>query len=380
MIASAVLGILCISIWLYLLLGRGGFWRVRVRHEPTSAALRVIAIVPARDEAAVVNRSVSSLLAQTGVDLSLILVDDHSRDFTAEIAFETAGAMDRMDRLTVIKAPPLPDGWSGKLWAVQQGIDEARKHEADFYLLTDADIVHSPASVSSLVTLAEAGRYDLASYMVKLECRTLAERLLIPPFVYFFLQLYPPQWIRDPAATTAGAAGGCILIRPEALQRAGAMQSIRNEIIDDCALARAVKGTGGRVWLGLTDSAHSVRPYRSFAEIERMIARSAFNQLRHSMLLLALAIVGLLLTYVVPVALLFGPFPWLAAAACALMLVTYWPMVRFYQLNPLWTLTLPLAAMFYLAATLDSAIQFWTGRGGQWKGRTQDVPSAGSSG
>ena len=375
MTAALLLGFLCILIWLYLLLGRGGFWMVphiSLPYGDVGPHPRIVAIVPARNEAEVIGRSVRSLLDQVGLDLHLILIDDHSDDDTASEARNAAGVKENC--LTVITAPPLPDGWSGKLWAVQQGIEEAQKRPADFYLLTDADIEHAPANVSSLVSIANAGQHDLASYMVKLHCATLSEKLLIPAFVYFFFQLYPPAWISNPKAKTAGAAGGCILVRPDALQRAGAMQSIRSEIIDDCALAREVKRTGGRVWLGLTESATSIRPYRFFAEIERMIARTAFNQLGHSPLMLVVAIFGLLLTYIAPTAVFFS-CPWLGAIASALMLISYYPMIRFYRLNPIWTVTLPLAAIFYMCATLDSAIRYWTGKGGQWKGRAQDQPA-----
>jgi hopene-associated glycosyltransferase HpnB len=369
----ALIGWLPLAIWLYLLIGRGGFWRARLRWEQTqSAAARVIAVVPARNEAEAIGAAIRSLLAQSGVELRVVLVDDHSTDGTAAVAQEAAAWVGGEDRLTVIQGTPVPEGWTGKLWAAQQGIDAALALPPDFLLLTDADIEHSPESVASLVAIAEAGKYDLASYMVKLHCRTVPERLLIPAFVYFFFQLYPPKWISDPQSKMAGAAGGCMLIRPEALTRAGAMHSIRGEIIDDCALAREVKRTGGRLWLGLTESARSIRPYRTFGEIERMIARTAFNQLRHSVLLLIVAILGLLLTYIVPLALLTGPTWPFGAAACALMVASYWPMIRFYRLNPLWALTLPLAALFYMAATLDSAIRYWIGAGGQWKGRAQD--------
>ena len=260
-----MLGIACVLIWLYLLIGHGGFWRVkmaphngsRLADVGTPARLpQVIAIIPARNEEDVIARAVTSLLAQTNVDLRIVIVDDNSTDTTTEVSRQ-AGA-NAAERVTIITGKPLLAGWSGKLWAVQQGIEDAQQFRPDYLLLTDADIEHSPDSVSSLVTIAERGRYDLASYMAKLECRSRAERLLIPPFVYFFLQLYPPKWIADPRSTMAGAAGGCILIRPEALQRAGAMESIRAEIIDDCALARAVKRTGGRIWLGLTNTAASI--------------------------------------------------------------------------------------------------------------------------
>ena len=195
----------------------------------------------------------------------------------------------------------MPPGWSGKLWAVQQGIEQALQLQPKFLLLTDADIQHSPENVATLVAIAERGGYDLASFMVKLHCRSVAEKLLIPAFVFFFFLLYPPEWIRDPQRKTAGAAGGCMLIRPAALARAGGIAAIRHEIIDDCALAAAVKRSGGKVWLGVTQETRSLRAYGSFSEIERMIARTAFNQLRHSTWLLAAALAGLLLTYVLPV-------------------------------------------------------------------------------
>ena len=374
MTVTHMLGIACVVILVYLLFGRGTFWRITIRREPTSQIKKIIAIIPARNEAEVIGHAVASLLNQTGVDLRVVIVDDNSMDSTAEVARQASAAA--QDRVIILPGSPLPVGWSGKLWAVQQGIGYAQHLHADYLLLTDADIQHLPYNVAALVAIAEAGSYDLASYMVKLECKSWAERLLIPPFVYFFLQLYPPKWIRDPRAKTAGAAGGCILIRPDALDRAGGLKSIRHEVIDDCALAREVKRSGGRLWLGLTDSAVSIRPYQSWSAIERMIARSAFNQLGHSPLLLIVAILGLLLTYVAPVALLFAPPPWLGIAALVLMIISYLPMIRYYRLSPLWTVTLPLAAVFYMVATLDSAFRYWTGRGGEWKGRSQDIKSA----
>ncbi len=374
-----------------------------------------MAIVPARNEADVVGPCVTSLLGQCDVDLQVVLVDDSSTDGTAEIA-RRAAAGNQAHRLTVITGRPLPPGWSGKLWAVAQGVQQARamlndprvphpfdrlragsrpvlakvgesrlddaghpapfENPPDFLLLTDADVRHAPESVSQLAAIAEAERADVVSFMVRLRCRSLPERLLTPAFVFFFFMLYPPRWIADPRRQVAGAAGGSILVRPEALQRAGGIEAIRGEIIDDCALARAVKHSGGRVWLGLTDSAEQLRGYRSFGEIGRMIARTAFNQLHHSTALLIASLAGLVLTYVLPIAALFsgnltaavlGGMAWLA------MSLAYAPMVRFYRLNLLWTLTLPAAAGFYMGATILSAVDYWTGRGGQWKGRAQDI-------
>jgi hopene-associated glycosyltransferase HpnB len=228
--------------------------------------------------------------------------------------------------------------------------------------------------------LAQSGRYDLVSFMVRLSCQTAAEKLLIPAFVFFFFLLYPPAAIRSPCSKTAGAAGGCMLIRTSSLEAAGGIASIRFEIIDDCALAKAVKSSGGRVWIGLTETTRSLRKYESFPEIERMIARTAFNQLRHSWLLLAATCVGLAVTYLLPVGLLFCgrivPVV-LSCAAWLLMSVAYTPMVRFYGRPKFWSFTLPFAAAFYTAATIHSALQYASGRGGQWKGRAQDVSATG---
>jgi len=285
----------------------------------------------------------------------------------------------RPESLSVIAGTGLPQGWTGKLWAVDQGVQAALKQSPHYLLLTDADVRHAPDNVRTLVAIAEAGNYDLVSFMVKLHCKGLAERLLIPPFVFFFFLLYPPAWIRTRSRSTAGAAGGCILIRPEALELCGGVAAIRSEIIDDCALARAVKRFGGQVWLGLTPTTRSERAYGSLTEIERMIARTAFNQLRHSALLLTGAVIGLLITYLLPVALVFsgdrtlmafGALGWL------LMSLAYAPMARFYGLPLLGSLSLPASACFYLAATIHSAFKFWAGRGGEWKGRVQDTSAS----
>jgi hopene-associated glycosyltransferase HpnB len=305
--------------------------------------------------------------------LHIFVVDDNSTDGTAEAARLAAGP--NAEPVTVIPGRPLPPGWAGKLWAVHQGVEQALALHPDFLLLTDADIEHASHNVGLLAKQAETGGYDLASFMVKLHCRSVAERFLIPAFVFFFFMLYPPEWIRDPRRKTAGAAGGCILIRPAALERIGGIAAIRQEIIDDCALARAVKRSGGKVWLGAAADTHSVRPYNSFAEIERMIARTAFNQLRHSAAMLFGTVVAMLLIYVLPVALLVSGSVRLAtvgAVALTLMCVSYFPMVRFYGLNPLWALTLPASAAFYSLATVHSAVKYWRGRGGEWKGRVQD--------
>ena len=280
------------------------------------------------------------------------------------------------ERLTVLDGAPLQQGWTGKLWAMSQGVAEAAQFGPDYLLLTDADIEHDRHNVGALAAHAEAHRLDLTSLMVRLSTATFAERCLIPAFVFFFFKLYPPRWIGSARRKVAGAAGGCMLIRPEALERAGGLAAIRGRIIDDCALAAAVKASGGSLWLGLTRTTRSLRVYGSFAEIGAMISRTAFNQLRHSWWQLAAALLGLLVTYLLPPVLAFSPQPVAAAcsaAAWALMTLCYLPMVRFYRLPPLYALLLPAVALFYAGATLHSAVRYASGRGGHWKGRAQDA-------
>ncbi len=376
--AAAALPLL---VWLYLLGLRGGFWRV-ARHLPRPDAAtttrRVVAVIPARDEADVIGVAVRSLLQQElAGSMHVIVVDDASTDGTASAALAVAAAAGAADRLTVLDGAPLAAGWTGKLWAMSQGIAAAAERDPEYLLLTDADIEHDRDNVASLVASAEANGLDLASSMVRLSTATFAERSLIPAFVFFFLKLYPPAWVASPRARTAAAAGGCMLIRPAALARIGGLAAIRSSIIDDCALAAAVKASGGAISLGLTRSARSLRVYGSFAEIGRMIARTAFHQLRHSYLLLAATLLGLAVTYVAPPLLLITGDPLamgLGAAAWALMSLTYLPMVRFYGLSALWAPALPAIAAFYAGATLWSARQYRRGRGGRWKGRVQDAP------
>jgi hopene-associated glycosyltransferase HpnB len=368
-------------IWIYLLAGRGAFWRISkslARGMPQSTPVkRVLTVIPARNEAETIGETVTSLLQQDfPAPLHILVVDDGSLDRTAELARAAAERAGRESQLTVITGMPLPGGWTGKLWAVAQGIAEAETLAPDYLLLSDADIRHGPHSVAGLVATAESGRYDLASHMVKLSCMTTAEKALIPAFVFFFLKLYPPTWIRAEGSKTAGAAGGCILIRPEALRRIGGIAAIREDVIDDCALARAVKRSGGRVWMALTDETESIRSYGTLAEICRMISRTAFNQLRHSRLLLAVALIGLFFTYLLPPLLLLTgrKIPMvLAATAWLLMSFSYLPMVRFYRRSGAWTFALPFIATFYMAATVHSALQYWRGRGSEWKGRFQDA-------
>jgi hopene-associated glycosyltransferase HpnB len=367
-----ITGAASLAVWLYLLSARGGFWRMRpdVPGGPLRApAPSVTAIVPARNEADVVGRSVASLAAQQYAgEFQIILVDDASVDGTAALALAAA------PQLRVVTARPLPPGWTGKMWAVAEGV---RVAASDYLLLTDADIVHPPEHLTELVARAQEGENDLVSYMVRLHCRSLAEQALIPAFVFFFFLLYPPAWIRDPRRRTAGAAGGCILIRRATLERIGGVARIRGELIDDCALARAVKQSGGRVWLGLSATAASIRQYRTFGEIGHMISRTAYTQLGYSPLVLAGTVAGLALTYLAPPLLtLAGPggaASGMGALAWLLMSATYSPSVRYAKRHWFWAPLLPAIALFYLCATLHSAYAHWRGRGGMWKGRAQSV-------
>jgi len=373
------IGVSSLLIWIYLLLGRGGFWRMTV-DDPGSTPRgsddrKVAVIVPARNEAAVVGRAVESLLGQDFIgSLHIFLVDDHSADQTVDIARQSAQHGASPERFTLLEARALPAGWTGKLWAVSEGLEAAASFLPDYIWLTDADIAHEPEVLSGLLARAETGDFDLVSLMVKLHCQSLAERMLIPAFVFFFFKLYPPAWVNRPPSRTAAAAGGCILVRPQALARMGGIAAIREQLIDDCALARAVKNNG-KVWLGLTARSKALREYQGFREIGRMIARTAFTQLHHSPWLLCAVIAGMTLTYLAPVLLLIAG-RWAAAtgfAAWLLMAKAYRPILRFYGLSPIWVLFLPLTAAFYVAATLYSAVAYWLGQGGWWKGRAQDV-------
>jgi hopene-associated glycosyltransferase HpnB len=375
---------LSLAVWLYLLLGRDGFWRAHPRIEDEASAApqswpAVVAIVPARDEAAHVETALCSLLAQDYPgELAVVLVDDQSEDATAAIGRRLATGQSRT--LEVIGARPLPGGWSGKLWAISEGLRHAPPcwPDACYILLTDADIAHAPGNLARLVAKAEAERLDLTSLMVRLHCASFWERLLIPPFVFFFQKLYPFAAVNRPQRTIAAAAGGCMLVRHRALEEAGGIEAIRAELIDDVALARAIKGRpgGGRIWLGLTDATTSLRRYDHLAEIWAMVVRSADTQLRHSSARLALTVSGMVVTYLIPplglgVGILQGD-PWLAALALAawtLMALAYRPTAEFYRLATPWLFTLPLAVALYTAMTVDSAIRHRRGRGGRWKGR-----------
>jgi hopene-associated glycosyltransferase HpnB len=360
---------------------RGTFWQLHrfdgdaVAMEPPGAWPRVLAIVPARNEAPYIARTVASLRKQTYPgEFRLVVVDDHSEDSTAAVAEQAGRGSGAGTKLGIVSATALPSGWTGKLWALEQGIEAAGTLAPDYLWFTDADIVHGPDTLERLISRAEKQKLDLTSLMVLLQAKSIAERLLIPPFLYFFLKLYPPKWIADKNAKMAGAAGGCILLRQSALERIGGLKTIGSEVIDDCALARAVKKSGGAIWMGLTRKSVSLRGYESLGEIRDLIARTAFTQLGYSSLALLGTLVGMLVTYLFPVLFAFSSQPMLwriGLSAWALMTISYLPTVRFFGLSPLWAPTLPVAALFYSYATWVSAVRYWMGRGGQWKGRAQ---------
>ncbi|WP_459753735.1 glycosyltransferase [Streptomyces sennicomposti] len=376
-----------LAAWLWLLLGQGFFWRTDVRLPPGEDPPRggwptVCVVVPARDEAAVLGESLPSLLAQDYPGRAeVFLIDDGSTDGTGELA----RALGRRGGLPLTVASPgePPAGWTGKLWAVRHGLALARAREPEYLLLTDADIAHAPDSLRRLVAAARTGGFDVVSQMARLRVESLWERLVVPAFVYFFAQLYPFRWIGRRGGRTAAAAGGCVLLRAETAGRVRIPDAIRHAVIDDVALARAVKGGGGHVWLGLADRVDSVRPYPRLHDLWRMVSRSAYAQLRHNPLLLAGTVAGLALVYLAPpVALVAGLAAGGAAAVLAggaawlVMTATYVPMLRYYR-QSLWLAPLlPFTAFLYLLMTVDSAVQHYRGRGAAWKGRTYARPDA----
>jgi hopene-associated glycosyltransferase HpnB len=361
------LAVLALLVWLYLLFWHGRFWQagpvLTARLSPSYPAVAVV--VPARDEAALIETTLRSLLAQDYAgSFRVILVDDGSTDATGALA---RGLGD--SRLLVLDGTPRPDGWSGKLWAVAQGIEAAA--EAELILLTDADIVHEPLHLATLVAQAEGRGLDLVSEMVALACDSLAERALVPAFVYFFQLLYPFAWVNDPLRGTAAAAGGTVLIRRRALRRIGGIAAVRGALIDDVALARAVK-RGGPIWLGHSVLARSVRPYPRFGDIWRMIARTAYVQLRFSPPLLVATTLGMALAFLAgPAAALFGDGGARASGVLVWtgMAASYLPTLRRFGRAPLWAIALPAIALFYMLATIGSAIDHYTGRGVRWKQR-----------
>jgi hopene-associated glycosyltransferase HpnB len=376
----AFVALIAFLIWLYLAFGHGGFWLGAERDDFDPPALarqpKVCVVIPARNEADGVGQCVGSLVRQDYHGLkSVVLVDDESTDGTADIARRAAAAGDAADRLTIVTGTPLPKGWTGKLWAMRQGIAAAMASDSppDYLLLTDADIVYEPHVLSWLVAHACAEDLMLASFMVSLRCETAAERGLIPAFIFFFQMLYPFSKVNRPADATAAAAGGCMLVKAEVLQQAGGIDAIRSALIDDCALAALLKAKGP-IWLGLTSRVRSLREYPHWSDVAHMVSRTAYAQLRYSLPLLAGTVAGLTLVYLVPpVAALFGSglTRGLGIAAWAIMALAFQPTLRFYRLSPWWGFALPAIAAAYLVFTMQSAVASIRGKGGLWKGRFQ---------
>lgn len=387
---AAVTGIaaLSLAIWVYLYLFHGRFWRSDQRLSPDTPAPSewpaVIAVVPARNEADVIERSMRSHLDQDYPGpFRIVLVDDSSEDGTGDVARALAKAHPQGDRLDVVGGTPLPPGWVGKMWAVHNGVRRADQVDppsnpsaAPYLWLTDADIAHDPGQLRALVAKADSEGLELVSLMVMLHCRRPWERLLIPAFVYFFQKLYPFPRINDPQDKMAGAAGGCMLVRRTALAQSGGIEAIKGAVIDDCALGRNLK-TVGPIWLGLTKASHSIRPYEGLKDIWRMVARSAYDQLGYSPLALLGTVVGMILVYLVPPVVALTT-PWhgsIAAGAMAglawlVMALSYRPTLALYD-RAAPAAVLPLAGLLYNLMTLDSALAYYRGKGAFWKGRAQ---------
>nr|WSW70795.1 glycosyltransferase [Streptomyces sp. NBC_00995] len=386
MSAVAWIAVGSLVAWVWLLLGQGFFWRTDQRLPSRAAPVdwpSVAIVVPARDEAGMLPVSLPSLLAQDYPGAAeIFLVDDCSKDGTGALARELSVRCGGLTLTVVSPGEPEP-GWTGKLWALRHGIALARSREPEYLLLTDADIAHEPDSLRELVAAAGSGGFDLVSQMARLRVESVWERLVVPAFVYFFSQLYPFRWVNRAGARTAAAAGGCVLLRTEAALRARVPESIRQAVIDDVSLARAVQDSGGRIWLGLAERVDSVRPYPCLADLWRMVSRSAYAQLRHSPPVLLGTVLGLAVVYLAPpVTLVAGllagdpPAAWAGGAAWAVMAGTYMPVLGYYR-QSLWLAPLlPFTALLYLLMTVDSAVQHYRGRGAAWKGRTYARPEA----
>jgi hopene-associated glycosyltransferase HpnB len=367
----AAIALAVVAVWVYLVAAHGRFWLSRPELAPVACVRgpRVDIVVPARDEAESIGRVIASLLAQdygAGApgSFAVTLVDDNSSDATVERAGHAPN-------LNILRGTAKPAGWVGKMWALEQGIAAG---DAPLILLTDADIVHDPRHLSTLVDCLENSRLEMASEMVHLNCSSFAERSLVPAFVYFFQMLYPFARVNDARSRVAAAAGGTVLIRRDALQRIGGIGAIRGALIDDVSLAKAIKGRGaGAIFLGHSALANSIRPYPRLADVWRMIARTAFTQLRHSAWLLLATLVGLSLVWLAPLAVALFGHGWVRGcglAACALAVLSYLPTLKRYRRSFAWALALPLIAMFYMAATVGSAVDEWSGAGARWKSRS----------
>jgi hopene-associated glycosyltransferase HpnB len=368
------LAIVTVLIWLGLLVGWYGFWRADQRlplsPEPLAKWPSVVAVMPARDEAATIPFSLTGLIEQRyGGAYEIVLADDSSSDDTVAMAGRLAS--DAEPKLTVVEAGPLPAGWAGKLWTLHRGIEEACRRKPDYYWLTDADIAHKPQVLTALVAHAETERLALASLMVRLPTRTLWEKLLVPAFIFYFALLYPFRAVNDPSSRIAGAAGGSLLVRRDALEAIGGIAAIKHAIIDDCALARAIKGSGRRIWLGLAERSRSLRRYRHLADFWAMVARSAYPQLGYSPLRLVLALLGLGIAFLAPPLLLLagGAAALVGLVAWGLMGWAYAPTVKYHGLSPVWAVSLPIAALLFAAMTIASAVAHYRGQPVQWRGR-----------
>ncbi len=386
-----IIASLSLIIWVYLLLFRGGFWLSNQRVDSNFNSLNqypsVCAVIPARNEADVLPISLKSLLNQDySGSFSIILVDDQSDDNTGKVAQEIAKNFQQSEQLQVISGQPLASGWSGKLWAMKQGIEQAKhlEYKPDYLLLTDADIEHHNTNIQELVNKAETENLALTSLMVKLRCDSFWEQFLIPAFVYFFEKLYPFSWVNNAQNKMAAAAGGCILIRRDILEEIGGIEIVKQALIDDCSLAAAVKAKlqensknpDQGIWLGLSEKTLSLRPYDNLDSIWNMVARTAYTQLNYSPLLLIGTLLGLTLVYLIaPISLLIGLIiqnqliAILGGITWLLMTISYLPTLKLYQCSPLWGLSLPLIGFLYGLMTIDSALRHWRGKGGGWKGR-----------
>ena len=382
---------LSLVIWIYLLLFRGKFWlsnqRINEQLQPLTQYPSVCAVIPARNEADVLPISLKSLLNQDYPgNLFIILVDDQSDDNTGNVAQEIANNCQKSQQLQVISGQPLAEGWSGKLWAMKQGIEQANKldNKPDYLLLTDADIEHHDSNLKELVKQAEIEKLAMTSLMVKLRCDSFWEQFLIPAFVFFFEKLYPFSWVNNPKNKMAAAAGGCILIRLQILEEIGGIEVVKQALIDDCSLAAAVKAKLQEdrqnikqgIWLGLSEKTLSLRPYENLDSIWNMVARTAYTQLNYSPLLLIGTLLGLTIVYLVaPIGLIMGliiqntVMTILGGITWLLMSISYLPTLKLYQCSLLWSLTLHLIGLLYGLMTLDSAWRHWRGKGGGWKGR-----------
>jgi hopene-associated glycosyltransferase HpnB len=386
---------LSLLIWLILILFWGQFWRCDQRLQSNSgntalnsqaahsqALPTIAAVIPARNEAEVIETSIRSLLSQDYPgNLSITVVDDQSEDGTATLVMNLNPEASAQNRsLQVLAGKPLPSGWTGKLWALEQGTQQViASQNPDFIWLTDADIAHAPQSLRQLVQKAQAQDLGLISLMVQLRCQSFWEKLLIPAFIFFFQKLYPFPWVNDPQRSMAAAAGGCILIQRSVLEQIGGIAALREALIDDCTLAQKVKTVSRPfvpIWLGLSEETVSLRAYESLDSIWTMVARTAYTQLNYSPLLLLGTIVGMSLVYLVaPLGVLYGSITqqWgllgLGLLLWGCMTIAYTPTVKLYRLSPLWAWTLPGIAFLYSLMTIDSARRHWMGKGGAWKGR-----------